>query len=172
MAATVSRRQHSVNRDRRPRRTLAGDAFSRFAIQVIRLSARLTAAGDALARPAGQTSARWLVMAVIEDTPTTVAGVARILGLTRQSVQRVADLLEGDGLAMYQDNPGHRRARLLALTSAGRTALARIQVAQASWADELGAELGEEALRQASVVLDRALASMGRRSDSAHPNGD
>ncbi len=52
----------------------------------------LTAAGDVLARPAGQTSARWQVLAAVEDAPATVADVARALGLARQSVQREADL--------------------------------------------------------------------------------
>jgi DNA-binding MarR family transcriptional regulator len=172
MVETLPKRQNTVNRRRRSRRTPAGDAFSRFAIQVIRLSARLTAAGDALARPAGQTSARWLVMAVIEDAPATVASVARILGLTRQSVQRVADLLEADGLAVYEDNPGHRRAKLLALTPTGRRTLARIQVAQASWADELGAELGEDVLHRGSTVLDAVFASLAHRGEPAQPNGD
>jgi DNA-binding MarR family transcriptional regulator len=165
MAQTVPKRQNAVNRRRRSsRRTPAGDAFSWFAIQVIRLSARLTAAGDALARPAGQTSARWLVMAAVEHEPATVARIARVLGLTRQSVQRVADLLELEGLAWFIDNPEHRRARLLQLTPRGRAALATIQAAQREWANELGAEIGADGLTQASSVLDRVLDALTRRS--------
>ncbi|HET7463610.1 MAG TPA: MarR family transcriptional regulator [Longimicrobium sp.] len=138
-----------------PSRTPAGDAFTALVVQVLRLNGHLTAAGDALARPAGQTSARWQVMGVVEHGPATVAQVARALGLARQSVQRIADLLEGDGLAEFIPNPADRRAALLQLTVAGRAALRTIQTAQRAWADALGAEIGEDALRQASEVLAR-----------------
>src|SRR5689334_25418410 len=100
------------------------------AIQVLRLAGVLAAAGDALAQPAGQTSARWQVLAGAEHAPSTVAQVARRLGLARQSVQRVADLLEREGLAAYEDNPEDQRAQLLRLTPRGRSALAAIQKAQ------------------------------------------
>jgi len=140
-----------------PSRTSAGDAFTTLVVQILRLNGHLTAAGDALARPAGQTSARWQVMGVVEHGPATVAQVARALGLARQSVQRIADLLEADGLAEFVANPADRRAELLQLTDAGRAALREIQSAQRTWADALGAQVGEEDLRRASEVLGRVM---------------
>src|SRR5688572_23889024 len=115
---TISDRQDTVNvqKPSKASRTPAGDAFSMLAILVIRLHGLITAEGDALARPAGQTSARWQVLAGAEHGPITVATIARLLGLARQSVQRVADVLEDEGLVAYQDNPHHRRAKLLTLT--------------------------------------------------------
>jgi DNA-binding MarR family transcriptional regulator len=171
MPRTVSKRQHPVNPETAPRatrsasRTPAGDAFSRFAIQVLRLNGLLTAAGDEMARPAGQTSARWQVLAAADHAPMTVAQIARTLNLARQSVQRVADLLETEGLVVYEDNPGHRRARLVVLTANGRRALRTIQAAQRAWADELGAGIGETELVRTSATLDKALRAMssGRR---------
>lgn len=150
-------------------RTAAGDAFSTFAVRVLRLAGLLTAAGDALARPAGQTSARWQVLAAVEDAPATVAEVARALGLARQSVQRVADLLAADGLADYQNNPAHQRAKLLGLTPAGRAALGAIQAAQRGWADALGAALGADEVRAATRTLDRALAALEALEDGGAP---
>jgi len=93
---------------------------------------------------------------------STVAQIAHELRLTRQSVQRVADLLERDGLAVYEANPRHRRAKLLRLTPQGRSALRTIQAAQRKWADALGAELGEADLRQASIVLKQVLQAVGK----------
>src|ERR671923_387801 len=149
----------SVRRERRRvRRTPAGDAFSELWVRVFLLNGLFAAAGDALARPAGQTSARWQVLAAIEDRPATVAQIARVLRLTRQSVQRVADLLAADRLASYEDNPSHRRAKLLGLTDEGREVLSAIQDRQRAWADSLGAEVGEAELRGASAVLERVLA--------------
>ena len=161
--STVADRQHAVNN-----RTPAGDAFSGLAYRVLRLAGLLTAAGDALARPAGQTSARWQVLAAVEVEPASVAAVARALGLARQSVQRVADALEAGGLVAFEDNPRHRRARLMRLTPSGRAALLTIQAAQAPWADALGARVGAEKLDRTNRVLDQVLASL---ADAAEREG-
>ena len=145
------------------RRTPAGDALSSLVVQVFQLNGLLTATGDALARPAGQSTARWQVMAAAENGPMTVAQIARALRLTRQSVQRVADILVADELAAFEDNPGHRRAKLLRLTESGQEALRLIQAAQRTWADDVGGAVGEEDLRQAGTVLDRVLRAIEAR---------
>ena len=163
MSDSLANRQDTVNHPEPfgvPRRTPAGDAFSAFAILVIRLHGALGAAGDALAKPAGQTSARWQVLAGADAGTLTVADIARALGLQRQSVQRVADLLEADGLVRYLDNPRHRRAKLLTLTLDGRTTLDAIQAAQRSWADALGGRVGEAALRRATATAEAALTAL------------
>jgi DNA-binding MarR family transcriptional regulator len=152
----MAKRQHAVKRaEQRFSRSPAGDALSALVVQVLRLGGLLTATGDALAKPSGQTSARWQVLAAAENAPATVARIARMLGVTRQSVQRVADLLEHDGLTAYDDNPQDLRAKLVRLTPRGRSTLAAIQAAQCKWADELGAEIGELDLRRATRVLER-----------------
>jgi DNA-binding MarR family transcriptional regulator len=145
-----------------PPRTPAGDAVSGLVVRVFRLNGGFLAAGDRLSSPAGQTSARWCVLAAIEDAPLTVAQIARELVQARQSVQRVADLLAADGLADYADNPAHARAKLLRLTPGGLRALRMIQAAQCAWADALGAEIGAAELLRASEVLDRVLAALAR----------
>jgi len=127
-------------------------------VRVFRLDGALTAAGDALARPAGQTSARWRVLAAVESEPLTVAQIARAWSLARQSVQRVADALERDGLIVYEDNPGHRRAKLVRLTRRGAHALARIQEAQRAWANEFAERIGAAELEAANEILARVLA--------------
>jgi DNA-binding MarR family transcriptional regulator len=134
-------------------------------VQVFRLNGALTAAGDALAQPAGQTSARWRVLAAVEHEPLTVAQIARAWSLARQSVQRVADLLERDGLVSYQPNPAHRRASLVEPTAEGRAALERIQAAQAAWADAIGRQVGAAELQTASTILARVLDALAADAD-------
>ncbi len=164
MPRRLSRRQHTVNSDSGPGpRTPAGESFSELVVQIFQLDGELAAAGDALAKPAGQTSARWRVMAAVEDAPSTVAQIARAWGLARQSVQRVADVLVKEGFALYEENPGHRRAQLVRLTPQGRSALRRIQAAQRVWADALGTEIGEADLRKANVALARVLRAVVSR---------
>jgi DNA-binding MarR family transcriptional regulator len=161
MEPTIAVRQHVVNGDDQPpSRTPAGDAFTAFLGQVIGLTRRFTTAGEALAKPAGQTLARWLVLETIQDRPATVAQIGRTLHLARQGVQRLADLLVRDGLAAYEANPAHRRAKLLRITPQGRRALRTIQTAQAAWADALGAELGQADLQRASIVLDQVVQAL------------
>ena len=170
MEPRVAARQHVVNAEAGPpSRTPAGDAFTALLGQVIGLTRRFTTAGEALAKPAGQTLARWLVLETVQDAPATVAQIARTLQLARQGVQRLADLLVRDGLAAYENNPAHRRAKLLRITSPGRTALRTIQTAQAAWADTLGTKIGEAELRQASILLDQVLQAVGSHPPDAPP---
>jgi DNA-binding MarR family transcriptional regulator len=169
---TVPRRQHAVKTPAEPgSRTPAGDAFTSLILQVIRLNGRFTAAGEALARTAGQTLARWLVMEAVQDRPATVAQIARDMRLARQSVQRLTDVLVREGFAAYEENPAHRRAKLVRLTTEGRSALRTIQAAQRAWADALGAELGEAEIQQASLVLDRVLKSVRKPQPSPPADG-
>jgi DNA-binding MarR family transcriptional regulator len=156
MTRSVPKRQHAVNHSRTP----AGEAWSRLVVEVFRLDGALTASGDALARPAGQTTARWRVLASIEDEPRTVAQIARAWSFARQSVQRVADGLARDGLVALEDNPAHRRAKLLRLTPRGARTLARIQAAQTAWANELGARIGAADLDAAAAILARVLSEL------------
>ena len=124
-------------------------------VQVLRLHGSFTAAGEALAKPAGQTLARWVVLDQCRQAPATVSDIARRLRLARQSVQRIADLLAADGQCAYQDNPHHQRAKLLELTPAGRAALYAIDAAQHSWCDTLGNKIGEPTLRRTAAALQR-----------------
>lgn len=73
--------------------------------------------------------ARWHVMSVLSDQAFTVPAIARRLGLTRQSVQRVADELVDEGVVKRSGNPDHQRSPLLALTTEGRETLRKIVAA-------------------------------------------
>jgi DNA-binding MarR family transcriptional regulator len=130
-----------------------GWAFSEVLVEVFRVNGLLLAAGDGLARPAGLTSARWQVLGVIDHGPATIAQVARTMGLTRQSVRQTADALVRDRLVELVDNPGHRRARLMALTDAGRTALRYVEEQQAGWASDIARRLPMSDLRACLSVL-------------------
>lgn len=134
----------------------AAEAFSELVIEVFRLNGLALEAGDRLARPAGLTSARWQVLGVVDHGPAPVANVARVMGLTRQSVQQIADALEREGFVEYVDNPHHRKAKLIAMTPAGTAALRQIERRHAAWASRLGARIDLAALRAALDTLREA----------------
>jgi DNA-binding MarR family transcriptional regulator len=87
--------------------------------------------------------------------PLPVAGIAREMGITRQSVQRIADLLVERGLAEYRPNPAHRRAKLLAPTEEGLAAVRRIGPGHEAFADRLAEAFGESELAEAVGALER-----------------
>lgn len=130
-----------------------GWAFSELLVEVFRVNGLLLAAGDALTRPAGLTSARWQVLGVVDHAPTTVAQVARTMGLTRQSVRQTAEALARDGMVVFTDDPADRRARRMALTETGRTALRHVEERQAGWASAIAGRLPHSDLRAALAVL-------------------
>jgi DNA-binding MarR family transcriptional regulator len=139
----------------RPQRSPEGDAFTQLVVEVAWLGGLFTAAGEALAKVGHQTLARWVILDSIEDRPSTVAQIARQRHIARQAVQRVADLLEREGLARYEPNPDHRRAKLLRPTPRGREALRAISVEQKAWADALGAQIGVAKLHTTTRTIER-----------------
>jgi DNA-binding MarR family transcriptional regulator len=76
-------------------------------------------------------------------------------------VQRLADVLEGEGLIAYADNPQHQRAKLVRLTEEGAARLGVIELAQAGWADGLGAAFTSAELDAARVVMARVMEMLG-----------
>lgn len=140
----------------------ASDLLSGTALAVFRLNGQFLAVADELARPAGLTAAWWQVLGAVLREPLSVADVAREMGITRQSVQRVADILVDRGLAEYLPNPAHRRAKLLRPTESGYGAVRRIEPQHAGFGRRLADALGEDelqatldALRRLSEVLDQ-----------------
>jgi len=133
--------------------TARGLEFSELLVEVFRVNGLLLSAGDQLARPAGLTSARWQVLGVVDHEPATVAQVARIMGLTRQTVQQTANALARDRMIVFQDNPRDRRARLIALTPRGRSALRQVERRQAAWANEVADRMTVAELRAATGTL-------------------
>ena len=141
-------------------RTEAGDALTELVVKTFRLNGLFLEAAEQLARPAGLTAAWWQVLGAVLDQPRSVAGIAREMGLARQSVQRVADLLASRGLVEYRPNPAHQRAKLVAPTSAGRGAVQALGATQHEWANRVSAAVGAPEMRQTLDVVDKLLAAL------------
>ncbi|PVY32794.1 MarR family winged helix-turn-helix transcriptional regulator [Williamsia muralis] len=129
------------------------DLLSDSALTTFRLNGQFMAVAEQLAEPAGLTATRWQVLGAILGEPLTVSDIARTMGITRQSVQRTADVLAAQGLVAYHDNPAHRRAKLVEATDAGRDAVHRINPGHAALAAQLCGHLGVERWEAALVGL-------------------
>lgn len=138
-----------------PPTTAAGRTLTELIIATFRLNAALMEAAQRLAGEGGLTATEWQVLGGVLDQPRSVADIGRLMGVTRQGVQRVADLLVGRGLGEYRDNPAHRRAKLLACTESGYWAIRRITMAQHPWAEQVGSAVGASELAGALEVSRR-----------------
>lgn len=136
------------------------ELLTRAALAAFRLNGQFLGVAEGLAGPAGLTAARWQVLGAVLREPLPVAGIARAMGITRQAVQRSADVLVDQGLAEYRPNPAHRRAKLLAPTEAGYAAVRRISPGHAAFSAALVQAVGPgvvevvEALERLSAALD------------------
>ena len=142
-----------------------GELLSTAAITAFRLNGQFMTLAEELAKPAGLTASWWQVLGAVVDEPLPVSGIARAMGITRQSVQRIADLLVNKGLAEYHDNPAHRRAKLVTPTQAGFDAMHAISPQHAVAARKLADAMGVDELEQAVRSLQKLTAAMDRLTD-------
>ena len=124
-------------------------------IAVFALNGRLVETGNQLVGDAGLTTAWWQVLGAIgySPAPLPVAHVARNMGLSRQSVQRVVDLLAEREMVEYRVNPHHQRAKLVVLTPAGRAALDTAEAAEKPLNQAMLKEIGGGRIAAALEVL-------------------
>ena len=144
-------------------RTQAGSVLTDLVLAVFRLNGSFLEAADGIAAPAGLTAARWQVLGAILQGPKSVAEIARDMGLTRQSVQRLADILAGEGLAAYTQNPAHKRAKLLSMTQAGRAAIERLAERQHAWANAVSDGISARALGDCLDMLRTLVSRVEQR---------
>lgn len=137
---------------------------ARLIFDVLRLANALTVTGDAVVAPLGLTSIRWQILSTLahQPQPTTVAGLARALDLTRQGVHRVVDEMRRADLIELRENPEHKRAGLVVLTPAGQATHAKADALRGPWTealatglDEIGVVTAGEVLRTLREMLDR-----------------
>jgi DNA-binding MarR family transcriptional regulator len=127
---------------------------------IYELAGRLREYGEAIAQTVGQTQTRWQVMSAASDRPHTVPQIARVLGVTRQNVQRIADLLAAEGSAEYRDNPDHRSSPHLILTKRGRAALDQLTKAAGGYHARLARKLSPSDVASIHRGLRRLLEAL------------
>ena len=118
-------------------RTLEAEVLRQLFAEASRLTSALERRGNEMVRGLEQTYSRWQVLDLAHERPRAVPQVARQLGLTRQAVQRLADLLVKEKLALYRGNPAHRRSPLLQATPRGEEMLERIDSLRNRWINRM-----------------------------------
>ena len=144
------------------RHSRGAEMITRLILEIFKVNGSLVTVGDRMAKPHGLSTARWQVLGAmaLAHSPLTVAQIARNMGLQRQSVQRVVNQLEEDGMVVTEPNPRHLRAKLIVPTPKGKGTYARLIATQARWAEALSAGLPTNSLRAAFDVLNTLRAKL------------
>lgn len=138
-------------------KTEAGRLLTEIVLLTFRLEGGFLAAADKISTPAGLTAARWKVLGAVLREKRSVAEIGRVMGLARQSVQRLADILVAEGLASYEDNPAHKSAKLLAPTAEGLARIARLADRQTDWANRTSEGLDPARLADTRDMLAKLI---------------
>jgi DNA-binding MarR family transcriptional regulator len=135
-----------------------GQAYLELHHQLYRLvDQTMSSAGLSLARSK-------VLMRLNERGPMNQATLAGLLGFAPRSVTDTVDALERDGLVTRTEDKADRRARIVALTPAGRDALGAAQVTRGKAMNEI---FGSLSARE-RATLAALLATIGKNL----PSGD
>jgi DNA-binding MarR family transcriptional regulator len=131
------------------------EALTALILEVFRLNGRLISTGDRLVSDLKLTSARWQVLgaAALAPSPQPVAWLARSMGLHRQGVQRIVNELVAEGILALEENPHHRRAKLVRPTPKGEALFKAASQRQKPWAKQLAKDLSPKAIAAAYNLL-------------------
>lgn len=139
-------------------------------VSVFGLNGRLVETGNQLVGGIGLTTAWWQVLGALGYSPMLlpVAHIARNMGLSRQSVQRVVNLLVERDLVSFEANPHHRRAKLVGLTAAGRAALGAAELAEEPLNRIVFDRIGGKRIADAISVLTEMNETIAKKRDAAN----
>ena len=136
------------------------ELVNKIVLKVFKLNGYFVKAADYITKESELTSARWQILGTVLHEQHTVAAIARSMGLTRQSVQRIADILVTEGLAEFLPNPAHKRAKLLSGTEKGINSIKKIRPKVIAWAEKVNDLIGEDELNDAEKIIDKLLSKL------------
>ncbi len=134
-----------------------GALFTEIVLETFKVSGLLTIEGDRLTAVHGLSSARWKILGALarSDTPQTVSQIARIMGQTRQSVQRLVDVMSKDEILGFLDNPHHKRAKLVVLTNKGKEIYTSLDAMWNPWASQYSKHINKAELETTLTTLKK-----------------
>ncbi|MDG2140784.1 MAG: MarR family transcriptional regulator [Gammaproteobacteria bacterium] len=133
--------------------------FLDLVLSVLRLNGLLIAEGDVMTEELNLTHARWKVIGAIalSNNGLTVPGIARVLGQSRQAVQRITDVMVHDGVLEYQKNPNHKRSVLVLLSENGKEIYNTLREVQDPWAIDATEDIPIEELETGLRLVRRLI---------------
>ncbi|MBW2188124.1 MAG: hypothetical protein DRH23_06185 [Deltaproteobacteria bacterium] len=96
---------------------------------------------------------RGVLELILLGGPSTVPGMARARGMSRQHVQQQVDALLERGFLERQANPAHRRSSLIALTDKGHALIQNMRADELNALSRMQVGVSDNAMLDAAQVL-------------------
>jgi DNA-binding MarR family transcriptional regulator len=143
------------------RHTKQGQIFTQIVLELFKLNGLLVAEGDQITKEHALSSARWKILGALalSPNPMTVPQIANKMGQTRQSVQRLVDAMQKGGFLDYQENPYHKRAKLVVISNKGEKIYKLLERKQIPWANSSSANISARDMDVALSVLKKMVKS-------------
>ena len=141
-------------------------AFDTVFTDLVRVETRLyNAVEQRVKAEAGVGAGHFELLRYVRDHPDArVADLASAFAIGVGTTSKIVDRLEKQGWVERRPNPANRRSSLLALTSAGESAVSRAEPAwQAAIQEILGAAVTPEELTALSLALGALRSDLERR---------
>lgn len=132
----------------------AGSGSEQLAQELQILAGRIRRAAGSAANNGGVAPAAVLVL-LREIGPMTVPKVAELRGTSRQNIQELVNRLQSRGLVRLEQNPAHRRSKLVVLTEAGEACLQTLPQPTNHLAALLARVLSSSQLEGAQAVVEQ-----------------
>jgi len=144
--------------------TQEGRLLTQIILDTFKLNGVLVLEGDKLVKSLELTSARWKILGALAygSNPMTVPDIARVMGQSRQAVQRISNEMVKDGLLTTLANPEHKRAKLVKLTDKGAQAYSQAMEKQIPWVNGLASDIKQTELEIAASVLKNLIAQLDK----------
>lgn len=126
-------------------------------LDIFQLNGLLLQEGDKLTKDLKLTSARWKILGALSlaAEPMTVSNIAKTMGQTRQAVQRLVNEMVKDGFLYFEDNPNHKRSKILKLKPKGNEYYERLEERQIPWVNSLSRGVTLQELEITAKVLSK-----------------
>ena len=123
--------------------------------EALQITPKLQLQGDRLTKDLQLTSSRWGVLGFVSaaEKALTVSDLARRMSLKPQTVQRFVAAIEQQGFITLDNNPDHKRARLMRLTEKGGKALAVLKQRELRWATNIADGMATQDIDKAAEIL-------------------
>jgi len=113
---------------------------------------------------AGVTPQQWAILTAIAgaEQPLTLAGLARVMLVSKQNMTGMVARLEQLALVERQGDPQDLRSSRLVLTRRGRATVDKLRPAYEEWRRGLGGEISERELAAVTRTVDRLIERLQR----------
>ena len=102
---------------------------------------------------------------LMRDGPKTVPQIARMRPVARQHIQILANELADKGFIVFENNPAHKRSKLLVVTPEGAAHYNAVKERLLGLADEIGLYISNDDVAAASRFLVLVMGELDKRID-------